>query len=85
VVTAVAAQGSPAALADPVDRPQHLDCGGVVSAAAMGLASGGTSTGPAIGRQLPAAATPVELRSRLALAAARTALDGGHAADPAGW
>ena len=81
----MAAQGPPAALADPIHRPQPLGRGRVQSAAALGLASDSTSTGSAVGRQPPAAATPVELLGRLALAAARAALDGGHAADPAGW
>jgi hypothetical protein len=44
----VAAQGSPAALADPVNRPQPLGRRRVVSAAAVALTGGGASAGPAI-------------------------------------
>ena len=47
----LAAQGPPAALADPVDRPQPLGRGRVLSAAAAGLAGGGALAGLAVGRQ----------------------------------
>jgi hypothetical protein len=78
-------EGSPAALADPVDHPQPLDGRGVVSAAVLGLVGGGTGAGLAVRRQPLAVAALVELGGRLELATARAALDRGHAAVPSGW
>jgi len=78
----LAAQASVAALADPVDHPQPSDR--VLSAAALGFARGGAGAGLAVGGQLSALSTPIELFSRLELATARAALAGGHAAVPSG-
>jgi hypothetical protein len=71
-----------AALTGPIDRPQLLDGGLVLAAPAAGRPDGGPLARPAVGRQL-GVSTAVELTGRLDLAAAGTALGGGHAADPA--
>jgi hypothetical protein len=84
VLTVLAAEGTAAALASPINRPQVLRRGRVLAAAA-GLAGGGPAAELAIRRQPPAATAPVELLSRLDVPAAGTALDTRHAAVPAGW
>jgi hypothetical protein len=70
-----------AALAGPVDRPQLLGRGRILTAPLLGRSGGGPLAGPAVGRQ-PAAATPVELRRRPNPATPRATLDPAHAAAP---
>jgi hypothetical protein len=77
----LAAQVAVAALSGPVDGSELVDGGLVLAAPATGRSSGGPLAGPAIGRQ-PGLLAAVELVGRLDLAAARAALDGGHAAVP---
>ena len=77
-------KGPMAALTDPVDRPQPLRRGRILPPAPSCLPGGHLRAGPAVRRQPPATAAPVELVGRLDLATARTASGGGHAAVPSG-
>jgi hypothetical protein len=78
------AQSAVAALAGPVNRPQPLGRGQVLTASLAGQARGRPGARLAIGRQPPATAAPVELTDRFDLAAAGTAHGRGtaHAAAP---